>query len=191
MNKIRKASIVLSFSLTVGVVAPVASSQQAPLATTGRIANAPAPGTNAPDFEIPALDGTPVRLSNMRGKLVLLEFTATWCPACHQAASDLKKLRRKFGSALLVLSISLDGGENTDTTREDLMRFVRQEQVDWPVLFDDTGNDNTAAVAYGVDRLPAYVLIDRSGVVRFNAVGAGVSKALEREVRRLSTAPKN
>ena len=192
MNQTRIAFIVLFLALIGVLVAPGASSQQAPRAASDRIANPPAPGTGAPDFELPALDGKPIRLSSHRGKIVLLEFTATWCPACYQAASDLRKLKSQFGTALSLISISLDGGENTDTTREDLLRFVRQEKVDWPVLFDDTGTDNSAALAYGIDRLPAYVLIDQSGVVRFNSHGAGVSRAIEKRVRGLLAAhPKN
>ena len=189
MNQTRTAFILMSLALTGVLVAPVASSPQAPHATADRIANAPAPGTRAPDFELPGLDGKPVSLSSLRGKVVLLEFTATWCPACYQAASDLRKLKRQFGTALSLISISLDGGENTDTTREDLLRFVRQEKVDWPVLFDDTGTDNSAALAYGIERLPAYVLIDQSGVIRFNSHGAGVSRAIEKKVRGLLSAP--
>jgi peroxiredoxin len=139
----------------------------------------------APDFEIASLDGKPLRLSSARGGIVLLEFTATWCPACRQAASGLRRLKRQFGSALSVISISLDGGDNTDTTREDLLRFVRQEKVSWPVLFDDTGTENSAAVAYGVERLPAYVLIDQSGIVRVITDGANVSNAIEKGIRSL------
>jgi len=173
-------------------MAPVVFGQQAPQASPARAASAPFLGAAAPDFELPALDGKLVRLSHLRGKIVLLEFTATWCPACYQAASDLRKLRRAFGANLAVISISLDGGENTDTTREDLVRFVRQEKVDWPVLFDDTGADNSAALVYGVERLPAYVLIDQSGIVRLITHGAGVSRAIEIEIRSLLAAlPKN
>jgi thiol-disulfide isomerase/thioredoxin len=115
------------------------------------------------------VSGDRVRLSNLRGKVVLVEFTATWCPACNEAAALLRELRTKYaGSPVSILSISLDGGENTDTTIEDVHRFVKRERVDWPVLFDDTGTDNSAALAYGVTALPAYVVIDQSGVIRLS-----------------------
>jgi len=164
------------------LTASVVSGQQAAQVSP---AIGPELGEMAPDFELPALDGKSLRLSSVRGRIVLLEFTATWCPACNQAASDLRKLKRRFGRALSVISVSLDGGENTDTTREDLLRFVKQERVDWPVLFDDTGTDNSAARAYGVERLPAYVLIDGAGIVRLIKHGAGVSGVMEKELRRL------
>lgn len=181
------ALVVFALASVGTMMAPV-SAQQAPQSSPARTTSAPSLGTVAPDFELPALDGKLVRLSHLRGKIVLLEFTATWCPACYQAASDLRKLRRAFGTNLAVISISLDGGENTDTTREDLLRFVRQEKVDWPVLFDDTGTDNSAALAYKVERLPGYVLIDQSGIVRFITHGAGVSRATKIEIRRLLAA---
>jgi peroxiredoxin len=179
------ALIVVAVGSVFTLMAPVVSGQQAPKTSPVRVAGAPSSGTTAPDFELPALDGKLVRLSNLRGKIVLLEFTATWCPACYQAASDMRKLIRSFGANLSVLSISLDGGENTDTTREDLLRFVRQEKVAWPMLFDDTGNDNSAALAYKVERLPGYVLIDQSGIVRLTTHGAGVSRAIEIKIRSL------
>jgi peroxiredoxin len=120
----------------------------------------PAPGSVASDFEMNGIDGQPVRLSSHRGKVILLEFTATWCPPCRQAVRDIKQLRSRAAtpSDLVVISISLDGGENTDTTREDVVRFVREEQVDWPMLFDDTGMENSVARSYGVEVLPAYIL---------------------------------
>jgi peroxiredoxin len=115
------------------------------------------------------VNGNRVRLSSLQGKVVLVEFTATWCPACNEAAALLRELRARFaGSGVSILSVSLDGGENTDTTIEDVHRFVKRERVDWPVLFDDTGTDNAAAAAYGVTTLPAYVVIDQAGVVRLS-----------------------
>lgn len=188
MKQLRIAFAVLVLATAVTLLAPVVSSQQAPQTSVGRPAVPLSTGTTAPNFELPELDGKLMRLSGTRGKIVLLEFTATWCPACYQAAADLRKLKRRFGRSLTVISISLDGGENTDTTREDLLRFVRQEKVDWPVIFDDTGTENSAALAYGVERLPAYVLIDQSGIVRFITHGAGVSRAIETQVRSLSKA---
>jgi len=60
------------------------------------------------------------------------------------------------------------------------------------VLFDDTGTEDATALAYGAERLPAYVLIDQSGIVRLMTHGAGVSRAIEMEIHRLLAAlPKN
>lgn len=184
-----KQSIILAIALLVSLLTPAVSGNQAPQPASPPPPNrAPSVARVAPDFELPALDGKPVRLSSMRGKIVLLEFTATWCSACYQAASDLRKIKRRFGPALSLISVSLDGGENTDTTREDLLRFVKHEKIDWPVLFDDTGTENSAAKEYGVERLPAYVLIDQVGIVRLITVGVDGSRTIEREVRTLMRA---
>ena len=187
MKKQQPIALIVVAVASLIVMSPVISGQNARQASDDP-AIAPELGTIATDFELPALNGKPVRLSSLRGKIVLLEFTATWCPTCYEAASDLRRLKRQFGPALSVISVSLDGGENTDTTREDLLRFVKQEKVDWPVLFDDTGTDNSAARAYGVERLPAYVLIDQAGIVRLIRHGAGVSKVIEKQVRSLLAA---
>ena len=143
-------------------------------------------GSAAPDFDLPTLDGRRVRLSDLRGKVVLLEFTATWCPACDRAASDTRELYKRFkGASFEAISISLDGGENTDTTVEDLARFVRRARIDWTVLFDDTGKDNLAAASYGVENLPAHFLVDKSGIIRSIVRGQTDSRQIRNQIREL------
>ncbi len=130
-------------------------------------------GKPAPDFDARSLDGKMVKLSDLRGKVVLLDFMASWCGNCVATLPEIKKLYDQFErSKVEIISVSLDGGETTDTTLRDLKDLLTTRPVDWPVIFDDTGWDNAIARSYGVNRLPAHIVIDREGIIRLIAAGA-------------------
>jgi peroxiredoxin len=148
-------------------------------------------GEAAPDFAALALNGKTVKLSELRGKVVMLDFMASWCGACAATLPEIRELHKQFDrSKIEVVSISLDGGENTDTTLRDLKDFLAAHPVDWPVIFDDTGWDNMIARSYGIDRLPAHIVIDQKGIIRLTAEGGDKKKmqeirsALERLTQR-------
>jgi len=142
--------------------------------------NGVAEGKPAPDFDARALDGKTVRLSDLRGKVVMLDFMASWCGICVGALPEIKELYGQFDrSKFEIISVSLDGGETTDTTLKDLKYLLADHPVDWPVVFDDTGWDNTIARSYGVNRLPAHIIIDREGIIRLVAEGGDKKKMRE------------
>jgi peroxiredoxin len=129
-------------------------------------------GKPAPDFEGRTVDGRTLKLSGLRGKVVLLDFMASWCGICVGTLPEIKKLYGRLDrSKFEIISVSLDGGENTDTTIKDLKRLLAEHQVDWPVLFDDTGWENQIARSYHVSELPVHVVIDREGIIRSVAAG--------------------
>jgi peroxiredoxin len=139
-----------------------------------------AEGETAPDFDARSLDGKKVKLSDLRGKVVMLDFMASWCGACVATLPEIKDLQNQFDrSKVEIVSVSLDGGENTDTTLRDLKNLLTDHPVDWPVIFDDTGWDNAIARSYGVNRLPAHVIIDREGIIRLIAEGGDKRKMAE------------
>jgi peroxiredoxin len=137
-------------------------------------------GAPAPDFDAQALDGKKVKLSDLRGKVVMLDFMASWCGVCVATLSEIKELHKQFDrSKLEVVSVSLDGGETTDTTLRDLKDLLADHPVDWPVIFDDSGWDNAIARSYGVTRLPVRIIIDREGIIRLIAEGGDKNKTQE------------
>jgi peroxiredoxin len=147
---------------------------------TGASKTGIAEGETAPDFDAQSLDGKKVKLSDLRGKVVMLDFMASWCSACVATLPEIKDLQNQFDrSKVEIVSVSLDGGENTDTTLRDLKNLLADHPVDWPVIFDDTGWDNAIARSYGVNRLPAHVIIDREGIVRLIAEGGDKKKLAE------------
>lgn len=122
-------------------------------------------GEPAPDFAVRTLGGKHLRLTDFRGKVVMLDFMAAWCVPCVAALPDTKNLRSSFNDAqFALLSVSLDGGELT--TRNDLEQFVGKHKINWPVVFDGQGWGNAVAQIYNVSQLPVHVVIDREGVVR-------------------------
>ena len=133
-------------------------------------------GLPAPDFVLNDLDGRPVRLSDLRGKVVLIEFWATWCPPCTMAIPELNALQRKYMDRdFLILSISTD--EDISTVRS----YVEENEVLFPVLFDDK-NVNSS---YGVYNIPTVVIIDENGIVLKNHMGfaPGIFEELLKDVR--------
>ena len=133
-------------------------------------------GLPAPDFVLNDLDGRPVRLSDLKGKVVLIEFWATWCPPCTMAIPELNALQRKYMDRdFVILSISTD--EDISTVRS----YVEENDVLFPVLFDDK-NVNSS---YGVYTIPTVVIIDENGIVLKNHMGfaPGIFEELLKDVR--------
>ena len=113
----------------------------------------------APDFALPSAGGTNVRLSEYRGQPVILSF---WSSRCGRCAAQLSGLDRHYAtyrsSGLVVLGISVD---------DDLQRaadYAHDHRTTFPLLLDGSKN---VSRAFGIDRLPTTVLIDRSGIVRY------------------------
>jgi len=120
--------------------------------------------TAAADFSVPALAGPALRLSDFKGKVVLLNFWATWCPPCKEEMPSMERLYRRYkdkGFAILAISIDAGGAGPVGP-------FARKLGLTFPI-----GLDAKQAVAsqYGVPALPASFLIDRAGNTAGVALG--------------------
>ena len=130
--------------------------------TAMKIARVP-PGTSAAPFDLSSLDGPSVRLADMKGKVILVNFWATWCGPCKDEMPAFERLRRKLDPerfALLTIT--------TDLQREGIKQFLTNLQVQLPVLFDE---QQDVSQAYLVRALPTTVLIDGRGALVGRAVG--------------------
>lgn len=131
----------------------------------------------AADFTLSQLNGQELRLSSYRGKVVLLDFWATWCDPCREATPHLVELQQKYGArGLQIIGISMDDSP------EPVGPFYQQFHVNYPVVM---GNAKTGELYGGVLGLPIAFLLDRDGRIYAKHIGATDPEIFEREIKRL------
>jgi len=146
-------------------VPAVAAALLAPAMLAGcKTASAPpAKGELAPDFVLPSIGGQSRKLSNYRGKVVLVNLWATWCPPCLEEMPAMERLWRRHKDAGFVLvAVSLDGDPKK------VPPFVSSHKFSFPVALDPK---MTVAEKYGVRALPSSFVIDRTGTMTGVALG--------------------
>ena len=133
-------------------------------------------GQVAPDFEVMPLGAAqPVKLSSLRGQVVLLDFWATWCPPCRESLPETQNLNALYGTkGLKVLAIS-----DEPTTR--ISPFITKNAYSFPVFVD---SDHNANKTFGITSLPSFAILDKEGRISAFLVGlhepGAVEDALER-----------
>ena len=135
-------------------------------------------GQPAPDFTLRSLDGEPVRLADLRGKPVLIEFWATWCPPCLMAMPHIQQMHDRYsgqGLQVLALSTDYDPGEVRD--------WMRRNSLSLPVLMCD----GETQMRYRAGSIPRTYLLDGEGTVRHASTGFSEAsmEELEEEIRAL------
>jgi len=120
--------------------------------------NISAKSVAAPDFTLKSLDGKNVRLSDLRGQVMLLNFWASWCGPCRQEMPILDEIHNKYKS--LGFSVL---GVNLDAKSKKAIGYLKDTPVTFPVLYDPKG---VTSEQYGVSAMPSTVIIDRNGNVR-------------------------
>jgi peroxiredoxin len=147
---------------------PMAHANAAPIAA-GRV---------APSFVLRKADGKPVSLTSYKGKVVLLNFWATWCAPCRVEMPWFEEFSKVYAhSGLVVLGISLDDGG---------WKAVQPAVVKLGVTYPVVLGDRKTMKAYGMgDLLPVTFLIDRTGKIRTVKVGFGDKKVFERSIEQI------
>jgi thiol-disulfide isomerase/thioredoxin len=149
------------------------------------LAQAADPGQPAPAFALPTAKGEVVALEKLRGKVVYVDFWASWCGPCRRSFPWMNEMQQKYGPrGLAVVAI------NVDKKRSDAERFLVQYPAEFTVVYDEAG---TTPAAYGVRGMPSSYLIDARGNVTFVERGfLDEHKAeLESRVAALVAAAKN
>jgi len=140
-------------------------------------------GDPAPDAVLETLDGDHIRVSSLQGKVVVLDFWATWCGPCVAALPNLRRLVQEHaGQPFVMVSVSGDGNGRK------LREFVANHELGWTQCWDGNGDVQRR---YGVRGFPTTFLIDREGRIRLVERGFshGAEGALGREVDKALAAP--
>jgi tetratricopeptide (TPR) repeat protein len=119
----------------------------------------------APGFEVASTTGEQLSLAGMRGKIVLLDFWATWCGPCRVEMPEAKRIWAKYGGdQFVIIGVSLDHNLGS------LETYVKQEGITWPQYYDEGGRISTL---YNVRGIPQTVLIDQDGIIRAMGLRGG------------------
>lgn len=130
----------------------------------------------APSFAVTTIDGQHISFDDLQGKVVLIDFWATWCGPCREALPHVKEIVRKFsGQPLVVLSVSLD--KDAQHWRE----FVAKNEMTWPQYYDG-GFDGPISKLFGINAIPHTFTIDADGVLQEDHMG---DAALEGKLKKL------
>ncbi|PLR78576.1 alkyl hydroperoxide reductase [Bacillus sp. V3-13] len=119
-------------------------------------------GVKAPDFELTSLTGETVKLSDFKGKKVMLNFWATWCPPCKAEMPAMEKFYQQMKDEVAVLAVNID-------PTNDVKGFTEEQGVTFTILLDD---QEEASKIYQIISIPTTFYIDEAGIVRNKHIGA-------------------
>ncbi len=174
-------AVVLALVVTAGCVGSrnfSPSVSAAPSGQAGAVGSDVGPriGNQAPDFTLRSIDGSTVRLADLRGKPVLINFWATWCPPCKEEMPAIEKAYQKYrGQGWVFLGIDMK--EDTETVR----KFVTEGKYSWTFLMDD----GKASSAYRVTGVPETYIVDRDGIVRDSRIGPMTYSEFDSKLSRI------
>lgn len=132
----------------------------------------------APDFTLPTTDGKMLKLSNYRGKVVIIDFWATWCPPCRKGIPDLIDIKKRYGSkGVEIIGISVD----TDT-KDDVIPFMKEKGINYPIVY---GNQNVYMQYGGIRAIPTTFVIDKEGKIVASYEGLVPKITYENHIKRI------
>lgn len=133
---------------------------------------------SAPDFTLYTLDGEEVRLSDYLGKVVIIDFWATWCAPCRKGIPDLVSIQNEFKDDLVVIGISLD----QPSTQDQLIPFIEHFGINYPVVL---GNIEVSDAYGNIQAIPTSFIIDQEGYIINKHIGLIPKSKLLEEINSL------
>jgi cytochrome c biogenesis protein CcmG/thiol:disulfide interchange protein DsbE len=128
----------------------------------------------APDFTLEDLNGKKVKLSDFKGKVVIINFWATWCPPCKAEIPDFIELYKTYQKkGLVILGIALDN-------KEKVVKFVKDNGINYPVLM---GNQEVSNLYGGISGIPTSFVVDRKGIIKNVFVGLRSKEVFEQNIK--------
>jgi len=136
--------------------------QEEKQAETQKLRNALAIGTKFPDFNEKDLTGKPLSIANYKGKVVLIDFWATWCGPCVKDLPSVLEVYHKYhDKGFEIVGISLDRQQD----KAKLENFIKEKNMPWPQFYDGQYWNNKLSTKYGVNSIPATYLLDGEGKI--------------------------
>jgi len=132
-------------------------------------------GDKPMDLKFTAIDGTPVDLANMRGKVVLIDFWATWCGPCMMEVPEVVAAYNKYhDKGFEVIGISLD------QSRDAVLKTTEARGMAWPQYFDGKGWKNEIALAWNIHSIPAMWLVNKQGILTTRQARGNLDEEIEK-----------
>ena len=170
----RRWEILMLVSLAAGILWTAVS--RVPSAVGAPLSSSPSPreGFLAPDFTLDTLDGTKATLSELRGRIVLINLWATWCPPCRAEMPALENAYKQYkDSGVVVLGLNVT---NQDSEK-DIPPFVDEFGLTFPILLD---RDGSVSALYQLKGLPTTYFVNREGIIRTVVVGGPMNETFIR-----------
>lgn len=118
----------------------------------------------APDFTLKTSDGKTIKLSDYKGKVVIIDFWATWCPPCRKGIPDLISIQKEYKKDVVIIGISLDG----EKTVKDVPGFVKDYGINYPIVY---GDEKIVNAYGGIQGIPTAFVVDKKGNIVDKHVG--------------------
>jgi len=131
----------------------------------------------APDFTLQDIDGNPVTLSDFEGKVIILDFWATWCGPCRMEIPGFVDLQDRYADDVVIVGVSLDQGGPAD-----VVPFAKEYNINYPVVY---GNGNVVQQWGGIRGIPTTFVIDRDFRVQRKYVGYQSHTVFEKDIQDL------
>jgi peroxiredoxin len=139
------------------------------------------PGSIAPDFSLKTLEGEQVALKEYRGKKVILNFWATWCPPCREEMPEMQKFYQDYKKKdVEILAVNL---EYSETKPEKIRDFVKEFGLAFPIPLDEK---NTIGKQYRAVSIPTSFFIDKKGIIKKMHIGPMDYEFMEEEIKNLN-----
>ena len=131
-------------------------------------------GNKPPEFNLEMLNGEQVRLEDVKGKKVMINFWATWCPPCEAEMPEMEKLQKEQGDRVIVLAVNMT---NAEKSIKDVESFISKRNLTFPVALD---KDGRVSVQYEVYSYPTTYFLDEEGNILNISRGAMTKETMEK-----------